>query len=385
MTSGEGKQLTGTTIRTALLVLVIGACLFFSVFGLKASTPETGSIKLPPGFKIDIYASGVKGARSLAVSPNGTVFVGTKDLRGSVYAVKDKDGDGRADSVTTIARNLYSPNGLAFKNGSLYIAVINGVMRIDDIENRIKNPPAPVDVNVTLPREVWHGNKYISFGPDGWLYIPVGAPCNVCEQADERFATMMRMKPDGSNLEIFARGIRNTVGFDWHPITRELWFTDNGRDYLGDNQPPDELNCAPKKGMNFGFPYRHGLDLLDPEFGKKRGDSAAFTPCTVPLGPHVAALGMRFYTGNMFPPEYKNVIFIAEHGSWNRTTPIGYRITTVRLDPKTKPKYEVFAEGWLKGTMASGRPVDVLQMADGSLLVSDDSAGVIYRISYKKS
>ena len=213
------------------------------------------------------------------------------------------------------------------------------------------------------------------------LYVPVGAPCNVCERADERYATIMRMNPNGSGLEVYASGIRNTVGFDWHPQTGELWFTDNGRDQLGDDVPPDELNYAPKPGMNFGFPYCHGGDIPDPSFGKDH-DCAEFTPPAMKLGPHVASLGMRFYTGSMFPAEYQNQIFIAEHGSWNRTIPIGYRITLVRLQGNEAVSYEVFAEGWLQGGSAWGRPVDVLVMPDGALLVSDDRAGVVYRIHY---
>ena len=214
-------------------------------------------------------------------------------------------------------------------------------------------------------------------------YVPVGAPCNICEPADERFATIMRMDPDGANLEIYARGVRNTVGFDWDPITKVLWFTDNGRDWMGENLPPDELNRASKPGMNFGFPYCHGKNFPDPQFGKKRNCNN-FTPPEIELGPHVAALGMRFYTGNMFPDEYKNDILIAEHGSWNRRTPIGYRITRVRIRGNKARDYSVFAEGWLQDGKAWGRPVDVEVMRDGSLLVSDDMAGVVYRIVYQE-
>lgn len=378
------KGSVGKIIRGVLLALLIGACLFMSIWGLKASTPEMTNIKLPPGFKIEVFATGVKGARQMALGPSGTVFVGTREVRGNVYAVIDRDKDGRADSVHVIARNMFCPNGVAVRKGSLYVSVVNGCYRLDDIENRIKNPPKPVPVNVTLPKDMHHGQKYIRFGPDDYLYIPVGAPCNVCLRDDDRFASLMRMKPDGTGLEIYARGIRNTVGFDWHPLTNQLWFTDNGRDYLGDDKPPDELNLAPEKGMHFGFPYRHGVDIVDPEFGSKASKSLRFTPCAVPLDAHAAALGMKFYRGSMFPEEYKNQIFIAEHGSWNRSVPIGYRVSIVRFEPGKAPRYEPFAHGWLKGNVASGRPVDVLELPDGSLLVSDDFAGVIYRITYKK-
>jgi len=337
-------------------------------------------IRLPPGFSIALYADKVPNARSMALGPGGTLFVSTR--KGNVvYALQDKDRDNRADEVITVLRGLNTPNGVAFRNGSLYVAEISRVLRYDGIESRLDNPPPPVVVNDSFPSDTHHGWKYIAFGPDGLLYVPVGAPCNVCESEDVRYASIMRMRPDGSQLEAFAGGVRNTVGFDWHPETKELWFTDNGADWLGDDQPPDELNHAPKKGLHFGYPYCHGGDIPDPQFGKKRacGD---FSPPTLRLGPHVAALGMKFYTGKMFPPEYQRQIFMAEHGSWNRSDPIGYRITLARLEGNRAVKYEVFAEGWLQGGTAWGRPVDVLVMPDGALLVSDDRAGAIYRISY---
>ncbi len=339
-------------------------------------------IQLPPGFKISIYAREVPNARSMTLSPGGILFVGTRRA-GKVYAVIDRDKDYRADEVLTIASGLNMPNGVAFRNGALYVAEVSRVLRFDNIEARLRNPPRPVIVNDSFPTDRHHGWKFIRFGPDSMLYVPVGAPCNVCEREDPRYASIMRMNPDGTGLEIFAHGVRNTVGFDWHPVTKELWFTDNGRDWMGDDLPPDELNYAPHKGMHFGFPYCHGKNIPDPEFGKKRG-CADFTPPAMELGPHVAALGMRFYTGNMFPKEYRNQIFIAEHGSWNRSVPIGYRITLVRLKDNKAVSYEVFAEGWLQGKRAWGRPVDLEVMPDGSLLVSDDRAGVIYRIFYQQ-
>ncbi len=339
-------------------------------------------ITLPPGFEIAIYASNVPNARSMTLSPNGTLFVGTRTA-GDVYAIVDRDHDHKADEVITLARGLNMPNGVAFRDGALYVAEVNRILRYDNIEAHLKDPPKPVVLNESFPRDRHHGWKFIRFGPDGLLYVPVGAPCNVCEGEDERYASIARMKPDGTRLEIFARGVRNTVGFDWDPKTHELWFTDNGRDRLGDDLPPDELNYAPKQGLHFGFPYCHGKKISDPEFGKKR-KCEEFIPPAIELGPHVAALGMRFYTGKMFPGEYRNQIFIAEHGSWNRSAPIGYRVTLVRLEHHRPLKYEVFAEGWLQGSRAWGRPVDLLVMPDGGMLVSDDEAGVIYRISYKK-
>ena len=339
-------------------------------------------IRLPEGFRIDYFARDVPGARSLARGPEGIVFVGTRS-EGKVYAIVDRNGDGKADEVIVIARGLNSPNGVAFRDGALYVAEIGRVIRFDGIVNRLKNPPKPVVVNDSFPKEAHHGWKFIRFGPDGRLYVPVGAPCNICDRKDDpRFASIMRMNADGGSLEIFARGVRNTVGFDWDPATKELWFTDNGRDWLGDDRPPDELNRAPVKGLHFGFPYRHGKQIADPEFGAAAPPGLSFVPPEMELGPHVASLGMRFYTGTLFPEAYRGGLFIAEHGSWNRSTPIGYRITFVPVRANRATAYTVFAEGWLKGVAAWGRPVDLEVMPDGSLLVSDDERGAIYRITY---
>ncbi len=361
----------------SFIPLLLVSC-FFPAVGQEINLDR---IKLPPGFRIGLFAENLPNARSLALSPNGTLFVGTRRA-GSVYAVQDRDRDGKADEAYVIAAGLFMPNGVAFRDGSLYVAEVNRVLRFDGIESRLENPPIPVVVNDAFPSRSHHGWKFIRFGPDGMLYVPVGAPCNICDLRDP-FGAILRMRPDGSGLEVFARGVRNTVGFDWHPGTKELWFTDNGRDLMGDDLPPDELNHAPRKGMHFGFPYCHGKSLPDPGFGRGRrcGD---YVPASRELGPHVAALGMRFYTGTMFPSEYRNQIIIAEHGSWNRSTPIGYRLMRVRLKNNQAAGYEVFAEGWLQGGTAWGRPVDVLVMPDGALLVSDDRAGVIYRITYLK-
>ncbi len=339
-------------------------------------------IRLPLGFTIDYFALKVPGARSLAAGPDGIVFVGTRG-EGKVYAVIDHNRDGKADEVLTIAKGLQMPNGVAFRDGSLYVAEVGRLIRFDNIAKHLRNPPQPVVVNDALPKEEHHGWKFIRFGPDGKLYIPVGAPCNVCDRQDDpRFATITRMHANGSDQEIFARGVRNTVGFDWHPLTKELWFTDNGRDWLGNDLPPDELNRAPVKGLHFGFPYRHGKEIVDPEFGASGPAGTTFVPPEKELGPHVAALGMRFYHGTMFPHSYRGGIFIAEHGSWNRSTPIGYRITFVPLVQGRAAGYTAFAEGWLKGIAGWGRPVDLEVLVDGSLLVSDDKKGAIYRITY---
>ena len=350
--------------------------------GCSSAQLRSAEIKLPPGFSIAVYAANVPGARSMALGAKGTLFVGSRS-EGKVYAIVDRNGDHKADEVITIASGLKSPNGVAFRDGSLYVAEISRVLRFDKIETHLNDPPRPVTVNTSFPDKSHHGWKFIRFGPDGRLYVPVGAPCNVCEEKDPRFASIMRMAADGSNLEIFAHGVRNTVGFDWHPRTGELWFTDNGRDRLGDNQPPDELNRAPRAGLHFGFPYWHGRGIPDPEHGKNRRREE-FVPPEMELGPHVASLGMRFYTGTMFPESYRDQIFIAEHGSWNRTVPIGYRITLVRLKDNRAVSYETFAQGWLQNGSAWGRPVDLQVMPDGSLLVSDDKADAIYRISYRQ-
>ena len=363
-----------------LLPLLYGVFLWaYSACGAELPLKD---IKLPPGFEIGVYAGNVPNARSLTLSPKGTLFVGSLK-EGKVYAIVSQAGETEAKKIFTVAQGLNMPNGVAFRNGALYVAEVNRVLRYDDIDSHVANPPKPVTVNDQFPKDRHHGWKFVAFGPDGLLYVPVGAPCNICEPDQNRYALISRLKADGTGTEVFARGIRNTVGFDWHPVTKELWFTDNGGDNLGDDVPPDELNHAPKQGLNFGYPYCHGGDIPDPQFGKKRSCSEFILPAQK-LGPHVAALGMRFYTGSMFPAEYRNQIFIAEHGSWNRSTPIGYRITIVQLENGKAVSYKPFAEGWLQRGQAWGRPVDVLVMPDGALLVSDDEAGAIYRIRYKK-
>jgi glucose/arabinose dehydrogenase len=375
----EGEVRKYSTPLGLPLLLLVALCHAPAADGQQLPLDQ---IKLPPGFKIEMYATGVANARSLALSPNGVLFVGNR-TGSNVYALVDRDKDQKADTVFIIASGLNMPNGVAFRDGALYVAEVNRVLRYDNIEARLGNPPSPVVVNGNFPSDRHHGWKFIRFGPDGLLYVPVGAPCNICDKSttNSQYASIMRMKPDGTGLELFASGVRNTVGFDWHPITKELWFTDNGRDMMGDEVPPHELNHAPKPGMHFGFPYCHGKNLADSVFGKER-NCAEFISPVQELGPHVAAIGMRFYTGPMFPKEYRNQIFIAEHGSWNRSTPIGYRVTVVRLEGNRSIKYEVFAEGWLQDRQAWGRPVDVLVMPDGALLVSDDKADAIYRIRY---
>ena len=349
------------------------------------------SIKLPPGFSIELWAR-VDNARQMAlgrhgkdVGGGGTLFVGSMRA-GKVHAVRFA-ADYQATQVIRLAEGLQLPVGVAYRDGSLYVSAVSRILRYDDIEQRLEHPPTPVVVTDKLPTETHHGWKFIAFGPDGKLYVPVGAPCNICAPDTERYANILRMDvgkgADVGKTEVYARGVRNSVGFDWQPGSGELWFTDNGRDLLGDDLPPDELNRAPRAGMNFGYPYCHGGDLPDPEFGRQRSCSE-FTPPARQLGPHVAALGMRFYTGSMFPAEYRQHIFIAEHGSWNRSKKIGYRVSLVKLRDGQAVAYQPFASGWLQGENAWGRPADVLVLPDGSLLVSDDHAGAIYRIVYRR-
>ena len=361
-----------------LLVMFLVSCLWEK----PVSAVDLEKIKLPPGFKIELYAENIKNARSLCLSPRGTLFIGTRD-DGRVWAVRDENKDHKAEKVYTLAKGLKSPNGVAFRNGDLYVAEISRILRYKDIENHLDNPGQPEVVYDQYPAESHHGWKYIAFGPDGKLYVPVGAPCNICERKEEIYTSITRLDVDTRKMEVVHRGIRNTVGFTWHPENKQLWFTDNNRDWMGEDQPACELNHASKDGLHFGYPYCHQGDLPDPEFGKKRNCSE-FTPPAQKLGAHVAPLGLEFYQGSQFPASYKNQIIIAEHGSWNRQSPLGYRLTLVKLDKDQKStSYTLFAEGWLQNGRAWGRPVDLEHMPDGSLLVSDDEADVVYRISYK--
>ena len=374
-------------VALGLVVLVLAAvagvgCWYRGYLAgvLPSAAAEMSDITLPPGFHIGVYAGNVPNAREMALGPSGIVFVGSLS-EGKVYAVVDRDGDHRAEKVYVLASGLNMPSGLAFRDGTLYVAAVNRILKFPDVARDLEKPPKPEVVSDAYPTDRHHGWKFVTFGPDGKLYVPVGAPCNVCEVSGLH-ATLTRLDVRGGKPEIVARGVRNSVGFDFHPQTKELWFTDNGRDWLGDDQPPDELNHLTKDGQHFGFPFCHGDGVKDPEHNAGKPCSE-FTPPARLLGPHVAAIGMRFYTGTMFPEKYRNSVFIAEHGSWNRSKPIGYRVSFVKLEDGKAVSYEPFAAGWLKGSTASGRPADVLVMPDGSLLVSDDKAGRIYRISYE--
>jgi len=346
-------------------------------------TPEAQLPKLtaPPGFKVEVYQSGVLDARGLRRGDKGTVFVSSLFVAGKIYAVTGEPGK----RVTkTILSGLELPNGIEFHKGSLYVATPKQITRYDNIEDNLDKPPAPVTVYDKLPGDVPHGWKFIKFGPDGKLYVPVGAPCNICEPDPAKYAQIFRINADGSDMEIVARGVRNTVGFDFHPRSKELWFTDNQRDWLSEDMPLDELNRVANPGKDhFGYPYCHSGMMTDPEFGWGKSCSDYVKPAAL-LGPHSAPLGMRFYTGTMFPAKYRNAIFIARHGPWNRTQKYA-DVSVAYVDAANKvTSVEPFLTGWVKDNTYLGRPVDVLVMADGSLLVSDDHAGAIYRVSYGK-
>jgi glucose/arabinose dehydrogenase len=342
-------------------------------------------LKLPAGFKAEVWSHGHPGARTMVMGPKGTVFMGTRQL-GRVYAITNKDGKREAK---VLLQGLTQPNGLAVKDGALYVFAINRVFRYDNIEDKLDNPGTPVELTdkFNLPPEVHHNWKYVAFGPDGKLYVQVGANCNICEINPGIHGQIRRYNADGSGMEIVARGVRNTVGFDWHPVTKELWFTDNGRDWAGNAGPEDELNRIPKdmEGANFGFPYCHANGIPDPDIKKPNPCAGVVMPAAL-TGPHSAGLGIIFYTGNMFPEQYKNVGLIARRGSWNRDQKFGYDVVVARPQQDGTAKIEPFMTGLLDEGKNEfhGRPVYLLQMPDGALLVSDEQNGAIYRISHSK-
>jgi len=368
-------------IKTILSALfLINPCLAFALQNSHQNIIK--QLHVPAGFTLSIFADNLPNPRSLALGDNGTVFVGTGS-EGSVYAVQDSNSDGVADKSYVIASHLYMPNGVAYRDDSLYVAEVNRIIRFDRITQQLANPPKPVVVYDQFPSEQHHGWKYLRFGPDNKLYTTVGAPCNICEPEQPIYSSLVRLNADGSGFEMLARGIRSSVGFDWQPETNALFFTDNGRDYLGDDMPPDELNQWTTTGEHFGFPYCHGGDIPDPEFGADK-KCRQFTAPVWKFKAHIAPLGLRFYRGKQFPVEHKNQLFVAEHGSWNRSEPQGYRVVSVKFKQGKPVSEQVFIDGWLtKDGRVLGRPVDILEMPDGSLLISDDKLGVIYRVEYK--
>ena len=339
----------------------------------------TAKLKLPPGFHIEVYASGIGNARSIRVGDKGTVFVGTR-FGNKVTAIVKKDGK---TELKTIASGLYRPNGLAYHNGTLYIAELSQISKIDNVENVLDNPPKPTVIYNDLPKDEAHGWKFIGIGPDNKLYIPVGQPGNNV-MPPPTHAQIRRINLEGSGMEVVACGVRNTVGFDWNPVNKQLYFSDNGRDWASEDLPQDELNRITKVGEHFGSPYCYQGNFVDPEFGWGHSCSE-FTPPIMLTGPHSAGLGLRFYTGKMFPKKYRNAIFLARHGSWNRTKKFGGDVIAIFLNKDgTVKSSEPFVTGFLENNNYIGRPVDVEIMKDGSMLLSDDYNGAVYRISYGK-
>ena len=348
-----------------------------------ASDIPISKLKLPAGFKAEIWATGLPGGRAMAVSDDGKkVYVGTRVI-GRVYEVSD---EGSKRSVRVVADKLTQPAGVALKDGNLYVFAIDKVLRFDGIAKNADAKPEDMTAKFDLPPEQHHNWKYIAFGPDGKLYVPFGAPCNICEPPSKEYAQIRRYNADGSGKEVIATGVRNSVGFDWHPKTKELWFTDHGRDWAGDKGFEDELNKISKTGQNFGFPYCHANGQPDPDVKKAKACEGVTRPVLL-MGPHAAAMGIKFYTGKMFPSEYQNTAFVVRKGSWNREKPFGFDVVNVRVGEDGKASIRNFASGWQEGGEGYkfwGRPAYVAQMPDGALLVSDEQVGAIYRISYQR-
>lgn len=381
-----------SAVRSPMSAASLGAALLATIFATGAmrdahAAVELDKLRTPPGFRVELLTDAVPSARAMTLGRQGSdgagvVYVGSN--AGKVYAV-EYGASGRA-KARTIAADLSSPTGVAWRDGKLYVGASGKVLRYDGIDDRLAQPPAPVVVSDRFPTDSHHGRRFIAFGPDGKLYVAVGAPCNVC-LPDDRHGVIQRMSADGGAIETVAHGVRNSVGFDWSPADKSLWFTDNGRDMLGDDLPADELDHLTHVGEHFGFPFCHQGDLPDPEFGKQRPCSE-FTKPAARLGAHVAALGMRFYVGTQFPLAYRGSIFIAEHGSWNRSRKSGYQVVRVAIDGQGRASApEPFLHGFLQVDASGresvwGRPADVLPLPDGSLLVSDDMAGAIYRVRY---
>lgn len=378
-TTAATTATAATAATTAASVTTPATAAAIAAAKAQQNIPDLNGFKLPKGFHISVYADQVAAARSMVVSDSGIVYVGSRKA-GKVYALVPRADKQQAD-VITVAEGLEHPIGVTLLNGALYVGEISRVIRFDQIDKHYASKPAYTVLKVKLPNDKWHGEKVIKAGPDGKLYIPVGAPCNVCETEDTQHAKIYRMNADGSGLEEYARGVRNTVGFAFHPNTHALWFTDNGRDEMGDNTPSCELNIAPKPGLHFGFPYCHGGVVPDPDFSHGRS-CEEFEPPVAKLGPHVAPLGMTFYTGTQFPAAYRNQAYIAEHGSWNRTTKSGYSVRLITLYNSKVVTDTAFVDGFLRGEEVVGRPVDVATLADGSMLISDDYGGRIYRVTY---
>lgn len=358
--------------------------LIFTLLYATATISHTSEV--PEGFKIEVFAENVENARQMALSDSGIVYVGSRRV-GKVHAVIDSDGDYKADKTVLVIDGLNMPSGLTYKDGDLYIAEVDKVIRIKDIDKNFDKSPKAEVVYSNLPDKSHHGWKYTKFGPDGRLYVPIGVPCNVCLSEDRRFGSIIAVNIETGESEYIAEGVRNSVGFDWDPLTKNFWFTDNGRDWMGDDSPPCELNRVTKSGQFFGFPFVHGKEVKDPKFyqrfSKARG-SLDFEQPVWEFQAHVAPLGMTFYQGKQFPEKYRNSIFVAQHGSWNRSSKVGYKIVNLQLDEKRNViSQSDFVTGWLDGEEVLGRPMDVMELPDGSILISDDGFDKIYRVSYQ--
>lgn len=363
----------------ALVTVVAGVALLATTTAAWAL--DLARLRLPPGFHISLYADQVPDARQMALGNQGTLFIGSREA-GRVYAAIDANHDRVAERIGLVADYLSMPSGVAFRDGALYVAAVDRVLRYSNIEAHLPAPPPPEQVVGGLPKDLHHGWKSIAFGPDGALYVPVGAPCNICAPKFP-YASILRITTDSGEVTAYARGVRNSVAFDWHPANGEMWFADHGRDLLGDDVPPDEINRVRRAGQDFGYPHVHGAAILDAEFGAgQRADQ--FTPPAIELGAHVAPTGLMFYRGGMFPAEYRHALLVAEHGSWNRSRKSGYRVMRATLKPDgSLASYEPFITGWLEGEENWGRPVAFATLDDGSLLISDDQAGVVYRVTYQ--
>ena len=361
-----------------VLLSLISTPLYADTEELKARLRQ---LQLPSGFKISLYADNLPSARSMALGDEGVVYLGSRD--GKVYAVKDGDGDGVAEQHFVLAENLYLPNGVAYKNKTLYVAEVNRIIRFDNIDQHLATPSTPKVVFDQFPSDKHHGWKYLRFGLDGKLYTAVGAPCNICEPKEAIYGSLVRLNPDGSDFEILANGIRNSVGFDWQPNTGYLFFHDNGRDHLGDELPPEELNQWHFRGEHFGYPYCHAGNIPDPDIKRTKACDQTTAPVWK-YKAHIAPLGMRFYTGKQFPKSYHHQLLVAQHGSWNREDPMGYQLALIKFENGQPVAEQTFISGWLSHSgEVWGRPVDLLQLNDGSLLISDDKAGAIYRVQYQ--
>lgn len=360
------------------LTLVLLALFTFG----SAANINLKQLTVPAGFKIEFFAENVENARQMALSPSGIVYVGSRKA-GKVYALKDVDSDGKVDQRWLVAEDLNMPSGLAFKEDDLYVADVDKILKFTNIDANLEQPVIELFFN-DLPDDDHHGWKFIRFAPNGDLIIPVGAPCNICEAPTDKHARILALDMNTKTLTELAKGVRNTVGFDYHPLTNQLWFSDNGRDMMSDDVPGDEINRLIDVGSHFGYPYFHAGDVADPEFSKGKKSSDYIFP-EYTLGAHVAPLGVHFYRGQQFPKSYKNQLFVAEHGSWNRTKKSGYKVALLTIENSKVVNYQAFISGFMQAEKTFGRPVAILELADGSLLVSDDFANVIYRISYQDS